>query len=116
MTRQTTKGKNMKTTKTVSSPKRCGKCSGQGRLSAFQHIKGGECFQCSGTGFSGVTSKEVEMTDAEVLAKLESIGFILELPETLKAPEDSDWLLFMFENECPRRAALEVARKLLAAA
>lgn len=116
MTRQATKGKSMKTTKTVSSPKSCGKCSGYGYISSFQHVKGGECFQCQGTGKHGLNTKEIEMSDEEVLAKLESIGFTLELPEALKTPEGADWLLHMFENKCPRIAALEVARNLLAAA
>ena len=103
----------MKTTKTVSSPKRCGKCSGQGRLSAFQHIKGGECFQCGGTGFNGVTSKEVELTDEEVVFKLGTLGFIIDLPDPLALPEDESWLLFLFNNPCPRKETLQSARKLL---
>lgn len=28
----------------------CPKCMGSGRISAFQHIKGGECFSCGGSG------------------------------------------------------------------
>lgn len=103
----------MKTTKTISSPKRCGKCSGQGRLSAFQHIKGGECFQCGGTGFNGVTSKEVELTDEEVISKLDTLGLIIDLPEPLHLPNDESWLLFLFNNPCPRKEALQAARKLL---
>jgi DnaJ-class molecular chaperone len=28
----------------------CPKCMGSGRISSFQHIKGGECFSCGGSG------------------------------------------------------------------
>lgn len=28
----------------------CGRCGGKGWISAFQHIKGGECFACGGQG------------------------------------------------------------------
>ena len=28
----------------------CPKCMGSGRISSFQHIKGGECFACGGSG------------------------------------------------------------------
>lgn len=28
----------------------CPRCSGTGRISHYSHIKGGECFGCSGTG------------------------------------------------------------------
>lgn len=28
----------------------CPRCSGNGFISAFQHIKAGECFACGGTG------------------------------------------------------------------
>lgn len=28
----------------------CPRCGGQGRISSFSHIKGGECFTCGGTG------------------------------------------------------------------
>ncbi len=32
----------------------CPKCMGSGRISAFTHIKGGECFTCGGSGvFAG---------------------------------------------------------------
>lgn len=30
--------------------KRCPKCMGSGRISAFHHIKAGECFSCGGSG------------------------------------------------------------------
>ncbi len=29
---------------------RCPRCGGNGRISCFSHFKGGECFQCGGTG------------------------------------------------------------------
>lgn len=28
----------------------CGRCGGKGWISAFKHIKGGECFACGGQG------------------------------------------------------------------
>ena len=28
----------------------CPKCMGSGRISSFQHVKGGECFSCGGSG------------------------------------------------------------------
>ncbi len=34
--------------KTAATP--CPKCMGSGRISSFQHIKGGECFSCGGSG------------------------------------------------------------------
>jgi DnaJ-class molecular chaperone len=34
-------------------PKPCGKCNGRGRLEMFNHISGGVCFQCEGTGKAG---------------------------------------------------------------
>lgn len=41
-------------TPTAATAAPCPKCMGSGRISAFQHIKGGECFTCGGSGvFAG---------------------------------------------------------------
>jgi hypothetical protein len=105
----------MKLTKTITTAKKCSKCSGDGRLSYYSHIKAGECFRCNGTGFFGIESKEVALTDDEVLAILAQRGVVVELPEQLEAPEGEDWLWFMFTTDCPRNAAIEAARATLAA-
>ena len=33
----------------------CGRCSGQGRIQAFGHVYGGECFECRGSGGRFIT-------------------------------------------------------------
>ena len=107
------------TTITEFKARSCTKCGGHGFLSAFQHRKGGECFRC---GASGVDPQMVEvtreMTDAEVLAALASIGLPVVMIETQRA-ETGDYLadLFLTEAEVANReAAMIGARAALAAA
>jgi hypothetical protein len=60
----------------------CAKCGGAGRVSAFQHIKGGECFRCGGSGTDPVmVEAERQLTDDEVLAALARAGMPVAFPE-----------------------------------
>jgi len=83
----------MQTTVTEYVARPCCKCGGAKFLSAFQHIKGGECFRCGATGEDPVmASIERPMTYAELCAVSEAQGFPVVRPET------GDWLVDLFAS------------------
>lgn len=82
----------------------CAKCGGAGRLSAFQHIKGGECFRCGGTGTDPVmVACERALTDDEVLAALDRAGLPVVFPERAVNSLDD---LFLTDEEVTQHQQL----------
>lgn len=106
----------MTTTITEYSRRHCSRCGGEGRISAFQHRKGGECFRCGGSGLDPVMVETTRaMTDEEVLAALAAAGFPVIFAER---PATGDFLadLFLSPDELAERAAVMAgARAFLAA-
>ena len=108
-----------KLTITELTPKKCTRCSGYGVLSQFGHNKGGECFRCSGSGKSGFTESEREMTENEVFTALELFGFpIIEEEVPVLYAEGQEWMAELFGNTRTIERSAETiaaARHLLAA-
>ena len=102
----------MKTTITEYKKTTCHKCGGDGRLSHYGHVKGGECFACSGTGIGYGETFEREMTDSEVLNALEISGFPVVFAEFEKT---GDWLVDLFQQSKNHAEVMKGARLMLAA-
>ena len=93
----------MKTTITEYKKTTCGKCGGKGNLSHYQHVKGGECFSCSGTGLAQTReSFEREMTDDEILIAFEQAGFVIMDQEY---EQTGDWLIDLFAGNSKKDLA-----------
>lgn len=85
-------------------PLACAKCGGAGRVSAFQRIKGGECFRCGGTGTDPeMVVSERPLTDGEVLAALERAGMPVVFPERAVNSLDD---LFLSDEEVTQHQQL----------
>ena len=39
---------------------KCGRCGGKGYINAYNHIQGGVCFRCDGTGIGGYSFERAE--------------------------------------------------------
>ena len=87
------------TTVTEYTARLCSRCGGAGRIAAFQHRNGGECFRC---GATGVDPKMIEttreMTDAEVIAALDARGFVI-VDFTPARSDTGDYLTDLFMND-----------------
>ena len=92
----------------------CIRCSGKGFLSSFQYHKGGECFRCGATGVDPAM-KEVsrDMTDAEIIAALETVGF--PIIRTAAEPTGESFLDMLFPFKEITADEIAGARLLLAA-
>jgi len=109
----------MNTTVTEYTARPCSRCSGAGRIAAFQHRNGGECFRCGATGVDPTMIETTrEMTDAEVIAALDARGFKI-VDVSPARPVTGDYLtdLFMTDEEVEAKTAImAMARSLLATA
>lgn len=47
----------------------CGKCGGRGHIKGYEHIAGGVCFQCDGTGYAG-GFRALKVRASKTMAKL----------------------------------------------
>lgn len=104
----------MKTTATEYKARFCGKCGGAGVLSGYQYHKGGVCFRCGGTGNDPqMIEVERDLTDAEVIAALETAGF--PIMRTMAAPTGDEMLDLLFPLEAITAAEMTGARMMLAA-
>jgi hypothetical protein len=86
----------------------CPRCCGKGYIPQFQHMKGGECFSCGGTGRGLPKPVEREMNYAEICAVLAQHGFNIVRIET---DNPDDWLKALFVPD----EVIEGARMLLKA-
>ena len=102
----------MKLTVSVIKKTNCPKCNGEGVISHFQHVKGGECFKCGGTGNGPLEYTERPMTDDEVLAGLAAVGFPVIDVEPIPT---SDWLADIFAAMELKTQSMIGARLLLEA-
>ena len=109
----------MQTTISEFTARPCSRCGGAGRIAAFQHRNGGECFRCGATGIDPVMTETTrEMTDAEVVAALDARGFAV-INLTPARVETGDFLVDLFATDGEieaSKATMTMARALLAAA
>jgi hypothetical protein len=107
----------METSITEYANRPCTRCGGSGRIAAFQHRNGGECFRCGATGVDPtMTETTREMTDAEVIAALDARGFTI-VNLTPARATTGDFLIDLFATDdeiAAVSAAMTMARALLA--
>jgi ribosomal protein S27AE len=107
------------TTVTEYTARTCSRCGGAGRIAAFQHRNGGECFRCGATGIDPKMIETTrEMTDAEVISALNAHGFAI-VDFTPARPVTGDYLTDLFMNDEQveaEKTVMTMARLLLAAA